>query len=49
MYTQYMNSIYTVYNSKISPPKSTNAGKKKKNKKQKPWRKNVDAEPKRFQ
>ena len=33
MYAQCVNSAYTVYNSKICLPKSTNAGKKKKKKK----------------
>ena len=40
MYAQYVNSEYTVHNSKICPPKSTNAGKKKKkaeNMKMKTW------------
>ena len=32
MYAQYVNSAYTVHNSKICLPKSTNAGKKKKKK-----------------
>ena len=39
VYTQCVNSAYTVHNSKICPPKSTNAGKKKKeeNVKMKTW------------
>ena len=43
MYAQCVNSAYTVHNSKICLPKSTNAGKKKKKKRAE----NVDAEPKR--
>ena len=35
MYAQCVNSAYTVHNSKICLPKSTNAGKKKKKKKRK--------------
>ena len=48
MYAQCVNSAYTVYNSKICLPKSTNAGKKKKKKKsRKREAENMDAEPKR--
>ena len=46
MYTQCVNSVYTVHNSKNCLPKSKNAGKtKKKNKKRELI--NMDAEPKR--
>ena len=43
MYAQCVNSAYTVHNSKICLPKSTNADKKKKNRKCEA--ENVDAEP----
>ena len=33
VYAQYVNSAYTIHNSKNGLPKSTNAGKKKKKKK----------------
>ena len=44
MYTQCVNSIYTVHNSKYCLPKSTNADKKKGKKRE---LKNADAKPKR--
>ena len=49
MYTQCVNSIYTVHNSKYCLPKSTNANTKKKKKKKGKKRelKNADAKPKR--
>ena len=44
-----MNSEYTVYNSKICPQgQQMRAKTKKKKKRHKTWRENVDAEPKRL-
>ena len=45
MYAQCVNSAYTVHNSKICPPKSTNAGKKKKSRKRegKTWTRSPNA------
>ena len=49
MYAQCINSTYTVHNSKICLPKSTNAGQKKKKGENVNWRKRgcTDVEPKR--
>ena len=47
MYAQYVNSVYTIHNSKYGLPKSTNAGQKKKKQSRKRELKNADAEPKR--